>query len=367
MLGLLTSEAELASVLGHEIGHVTARHSVTQISQQQLAQVGLGLGSVFSPTVQELSGAIGSGLGLLFLKYGRDDEREADELGFNYAFRGGYDVSEFGDVFEALGRASGAQESALPSWLSSHPSSQERVDTARARAAARPAASNARSGRNDFLARIDGMVYGTNPRNGFFRDAAFYHPDLQFQLRFPDGWQHQNMTQAVVGASPDGAAAMQLSVADARDPEDGLRRFGGEAGVKLGAASRRTVSGLPAMAAEFTAETQQGPVRGMAVFVSHRDRVYQIVGYAAASRLGTYSSAISTAIDSFGPLRDQAMLSIMPDRIAIVRLDRAQTLAEFAKRYPSAIEIEPLAVINHVAGGSTRLEAGMMVKRVVRG
>jgi predicted Zn-dependent protease len=365
MLGLMTSEAELASVLGHEIGHVTARHAVSQISQQQLAQIGLGLGAVFSPTVQQLSGAIGSGLGLLFLKYSRDDERQADELGFAYASRGGYDTSEFADVFVALGRVSGAQGSALPGWLSSHPTSQERVDTARARASANPAAQNARSGRDDFLRRIDGMVYGTNPRNGFFRDDVFFHPELQFQMRFPSGWQHQNMTQAVVGASPDGAAAIELTLADARDPEDGLKRFAGQSGVQVGPASRRTVSGLPAIGAEFSADTQQGPLRGLAVFVAHRERVYRLIGYAAASRAGTHAPAISAAIDSFGPVRDRAVLSVMPDRIAIARLDRAQTLAEFAKRFPSAVDVEHLAAINHVATASTRLEAGTTVKRVV--
>ena len=84
MVTLMTSEAQLASVLGHEIGHVTARHSVAQISQQQLAQIGLGLGSIFSPAVQQLSSALGAGLQLLFLRHGRDDERQADELGFRY-------------------------------------------------------------------------------------------------------------------------------------------------------------------------------------------------------------------------------------------------------------------------------------------
>ncbi|HEX8907544.1 MAG TPA: M48 family metalloprotease, partial [Longimicrobiaceae bacterium] len=85
ILNLMDSEAELAGVLGHEIGHVTARHTVQQLSRQQLAQLGLGIGSILSPTVAQLGNALGSGLQLLFLKYGRDDERQADELGFRYS------------------------------------------------------------------------------------------------------------------------------------------------------------------------------------------------------------------------------------------------------------------------------------------
>jgi predicted Zn-dependent protease len=364
MLTLMTSEAELASVLGHEIGHVTARHSVNQISKQQLAQLGLGLGGIFFPAVQELSPAIGTGLGLLFLKYGRDDEREADELGFAYAAGGGYDVSEFGDVFEALGRASEGQAGSLPNWLASHPSSEERVQTARARAAAMPAAPNARVGRDDFLRQIDGLVYGNNPRQGFFRENTFYHPDLQFQMQFPKGWQAQNLAQAVMAAAPDGAAALELTIAPAESAEEALRRFSAQQGLQVGNAGRRSVNGLPAAGAEFAAQTQQGVIRGLVFYVEHRKRVYQLIGYTAEQRFQAHSGAIVATLESFGPVRDQAVLSVQPNRIEIVQLDRAQTLAEFAQRYKSSISVEQLAVLNHVPSTSTRLEAGTLVKRV---
>src|SRR5690606_26348731 len=99
---LLTTEAQLAAVLGHEIGHVTARHSVAQMSRAQLAQLGLGLGMVLSPDIAQLGDLLGSGLQLLFLKYGRDDERQSDELGFRYMLETGYDVEQVDDVFRAL-------------------------------------------------------------------------------------------------------------------------------------------------------------------------------------------------------------------------------------------------------------------------
>ena len=145
MMNLLTSEAELASILGHEIAHVTARHAVNQISKQQLTQLSLGLGGIFFPTVQELSPLIGTGLNLLFLKYSRDDERQADEIGFGYVLEEGYRASEFADVFATLQRAGDELASALPSWLSTHPAPEERVETAEARAA-RPRKLAAESG-----------------------------------------------------------------------------------------------------------------------------------------------------------------------------------------------------------------------------
>ncbi len=106
LMTLLDSEAELATVLGHEIGHVTARHSVSMISRQQLAQLGLGLGGALFPDLQPATQALGTGMQLLFLRYGRDAERQADQLGFRYARSDGYDASEMADVFAALGRAS---------------------------------------------------------------------------------------------------------------------------------------------------------------------------------------------------------------------------------------------------------------------
>src|SRR5690606_31601808 len=134
LLTLLTSEAELAAVLGHEIGHVTARHSVAQISRAQLAQLGLGLGIVLSPEIAQLGDLLGTGVQLLFLKYGRDDERQSDELGFRYMLDAGYDVDEMDDVFRALLRAGElAGQSALPSWLASHPTEAERIESAQRR------------------------------------------------------------------------------------------------------------------------------------------------------------------------------------------------------------------------------------------
>ena len=134
MMDLMDSEAELAAVLGHEIGHVTARHSVTQISRGQLAQLGLGVGSILFPSAaQAVGGLAQTGMQLLFLSYGRDAERQADELGFRYALREGFEVREMDDVFATLlriGQASGRSE--IPSWLASHPAEPERIAAAQA-------------------------------------------------------------------------------------------------------------------------------------------------------------------------------------------------------------------------------------------
>src|SRR3989454_11351243 len=102
ILGYLNTEAQLAAVLGHETGHVAARHSANQMSKQQVAQIGLGIGSVLSPTVASAAQAASAGLQLLFLKYSREDETQADELGFRFMTKVGYDPSQMIPLFQML-------------------------------------------------------------------------------------------------------------------------------------------------------------------------------------------------------------------------------------------------------------------------
>ena len=137
----LNSEAELAQVIGHEIGHVTAKHSVAQMSKAQVASIGLGVGSIFSSQVRALGGALETGLTLAFLKFGRDDEIQADDLGFRYSLEQRYDVREAVDVYEML-QALGAKSSGrLPEWQSTHPDPGNRLAQTQARIAKVPAAS----------------------------------------------------------------------------------------------------------------------------------------------------------------------------------------------------------------------------------
>ena len=365
MVTLMTSEAQLASVLGHEIGHVTARHSVTQISQQQLAQLGLGLGSIFSPAVQQLSSALGAGLQLMFLRHSRDDERQADELGFRYIRTHGYDVQEFGKVFESLERTTESSGgSPVPAWLSTHPAPPERVESAAARAAAVPPQPNATVGREAFLREIDQIIYGENPRNGFFRERAFYHPDLRFQLRFPEGWQTQNTPQAVVAVAPQGAAVFQLSLSPAASAAEALQQFAGQQGLQVGNAGRASVNGLPAATAEFAAETEQGVVQGRIAFLEHGGRTYQLVGYTSAQAYARAAPMFEAIIGSFAPLTDPALLAVQPNRILIATVPRTETLADWARDVPSAIPVEELALINQLPGPSASVPAGTLLKRV---
>lgn len=367
MMNLMDSEAELATVIGHEIGHVTARHSVTQISRAQLAQIGLGLGTVFFPQLEPLGGLASGGLSLLFLKYGRDAERQADELGFRYALEEGYDVREMADVFASLARIGElAGQSPLPNWLASHPAPADRIEAVEARlAGVEGTLGAARLGRDTYLGRIDGMIFGENPRNGFFRDGVFYHPDLRFRFAYPQGWTTQNLAQAVIVASPGQDAMVQLTLAPGADPGEAARRFLGQQGIQPVRSSREAINGNPGVVSYFQAQTQQGVLRGVVAHLEYGASTYQLLGFAPAQAFGGHERTFGQVIGSFSALTDPAILGIQPNRIDIVALDRSLTLAEFDRLHPSAIPIERLAVINQVADPGQTLPAGTLVKRVV--
>jgi predicted Zn-dependent protease len=366
LLALLRNEAELVAILGHEIGHVTARHSVAMMSRAQLAQLGLGIGAMISPTVAEFGDLAAGGLQLLFLSYGRDAERQADDLGYRYALEQGYDVREMVNVFAALQQSAQlAGQSPVPSWLASHPYPEDRIKRIENRLATLPAASPLRRiGEDDYLARIDGLAYGVNPRDGYFEANRFLHPELAFRIDFPQGWRMQNLTQAVVAGSPQEDALIQLMLVRG-SPKEAADAFFSQQGLTAGRVISKQINGLPAVVGAFEAQTAQANLGGVAAFVALDGRTYRILGYTPASKRTAYENTFLASMDSFARLTNAKALARQPQRLAIVRVSRVMTVAEFNKAHPSAIPIEELALINQLAGPQSVMPVNFKAKRVV--
>jgi predicted Zn-dependent protease len=366
ILAHLGSEAELVAVLGHEIGHVTARHSVSQMSKAMVAQLGLGAATVLAPELAQYADVASAGLQLLFLKYGRDDERQADDLGLRYMHAAGYDARQMPGVFTMLARVSAAAGGRrTPEWLSTHPDPENRHDRIAAQLANLPQGQGGVVERESYLRRLDGLVFGDDPRQGFFRGSRFLHPELRFQLQFPEGWRTVNQRQAVLAGSPRQDALIQLTLSEASSPEAAARAFASTPGTRAGAAMSTRVNGLAAVTLPFSAATESGQVLdGAAAFISHRGSVYQILAYAPRARWPAYAAEVERVVRSFAPLDDPAVLRIQPWRLSIVQLNADMTLEEFARRYPGPVPLETLALINGVQPG-TRLPRGSLVKRVV--
>jgi predicted Zn-dependent protease len=369
LLASINDEAELATVVGHEIGHVTNRHSVQQISKAQLAQLGLGIGSILSSDIARFGQLASAGLQVLFLKYSRDAENQADQAGFRYALNQNYDVREMTNVFETLnriGEASGGGK--LPEWLATHPNPENRIEHIEQMLDTLSRdPSKGITNRDGYMQYVQGMTYGVDPRQGYFEGTQFYHPQMRFQLHFPDGWQVQNTPAAVASLSPNQDAILQLALAGQASPQQAAQQFLSQQGIQAGQSSTSNINGLPAASSYFQAQTEQGAIQGIVSFISYGGATFGLMGYTPAGKLGSYDQVFQSAIRSFSQLRDQSKINVNPARVELVKLNRSMTLDQFNSQYPSTISLQELAIINAVEDTSNSLQAGRTVKRVVGG
>lgn len=364
ILAHFNSEAELASVLGHEIGHVTARHSVEQMSRAQLAQLGLGVAAIASEEFRQYAGLAGQGLGILFLKFGRTAENQSDELGLRYMVRAGYDPHEMPKVFSTLDRVSQSKSlRATPQWLSTHPDPGNRVERMEAAIGQLPADEREGVvGRTSYLHRLQGLVFADDPRQGYTIGRTYYHPVLAFKIDFPDQWRIINQRQAVGALNENKDAALVLTLSDESSPRAAFDAFFAQQGTEKGPERGHNTFAFRS----YDTQTGVREAEGMVRFLSHGGRVYQILGYTGVNGWRNYGAAMERSLASFSEVTDRRYLDVKPKTIDVVELPHDMTFADFAARYPSTVKTSELAIINGV-NENTMLEKGRLVKRVVGG
>jgi len=364
ILAHFNSEAELVSVLGHEIGHVTARHSVEQMSRAQLAQLGLGVAAVASEEFRQYAGLASQGMNILFLKFGRDDENQSDTLGLRYMTRAGYDPYEMPKVFATLNRATRSQGlRGTPEWLSTHPDPGNRIENIDARIGRlSPELQQGKVGRESYLNRLIGMVFADDPRQGYTIGQAYYHPELAFKIDFPDQWQIINQRQAVGALSPKRDAAVVLTLSDKDSPHAAFEAFFGQQGIQRGPSRGHNIYSFRA----YDTQTGEGRAEGLIGYLSHDGQVYQLMGYTGLDTWSGYANAMHESLTSFAKVTNRRYLDVSPATIDVVTLPQSMNLTEFVRRYPSTVEVEQLAIINGV-NEDTVMDPGRLVKRVIGG
>ena len=373
ILAYLGNEAEMAGVMGHEIGHVTARHSVQQITRSQLAQIGLGVGSVLSPTFGQFGNLAESSLGVLFLRYSRDNEREADRLGVEYAARAAWDprqVSNFFDVLARLSAASGRET--IPGWLQSHPDPPQRVQATRMLAQEwiqMLGLTEERMvvNRENHLKNIDGLVFGDDPRQGFAEGARFYHPVLQFQITFPPNWHIENTRTAVLALDPQQGAQLQLTTAKAPAGTTAVayvRSLASQGWVPQ-QGQEVTINGNRAYLATYAMRVLGGTLVARAAFIEYRNQIFEVVGVTPDFR--RYGDAIEQSLRSFERVTEQRILRAQPDRLRLYTTREGDTLIAIAQRTNNPrVDADQLAILNRLAVGQP-IALGRVIKIVERG
>lgn len=359
ILPYLKDEAELAAVLGHEVAHVDARHSASQISKQQVAGLGVALGGVLAPKYGTIFDVAGSGLGLLFLKYGREDELEADRLGSGYAAASGWDPAGMPGLLETLARIddAGGSTRGVPNWALSHPPAADRVEKVQQSVAAARAASPAGTARNrpQLEERLAGVVFGDSREKGMVRGREFVHPVMRFALTFPQGWEISNSDDAVTAQpGPDGAAIILQAgmatgslqqTADTSMLKSGFQRVEG---------SNRTINGLPFFVGLYQGQVEKTPATAEAGFVrlSGRDDVFRILGVAAQAQFNNVRPAVGATIASFRELTASEANAIQNRRIEFYSVRDGDTWASLAAASGNVVKAGTLAIINGQTAGS---------------
>ncbi len=334
ILALMSSEAELAAVLGHELGHINARHSVRRMSEMMLVQTGLAVGSAVNETFAKLSGIAGTGIGLLFLKFSRDDERQADALGVEYSRAGGYDpggMIPFFQALEKMGDLSGGQS--LPGFLSTHPLTAERIQNAKDMLTSE----DSRLARNpeSYLKKIENMVYGEDPRQGFVEGGAFYHPLLKFRFAVPAGWKLENTASRVTLASGDGNGAVLLQAEKSGEAleEYARKRSGALKDGRLLGETAVTINGLAGYEQTFSLSQAAGEALNVRLsFIRKGDMVFTFSALSPAARFSGFEAEFRAITGSFRELTDPAFLNRSPKRVRLVRADGKQSLQEIFRK-----------------------------------
>ncbi|MBC7915535.1 MAG: M48 family metalloprotease [Pyrinomonadaceae bacterium] len=360
------NEAQFAGVLGHEIGHVTARHSVVQQRNAMLGQVGLIAGMVISPKLGEFAQQASQGLGLLFLKFGRDDERQSDELGVEYSSKIGYDAHHMADFFTTLERSSaksGAEE--LPDFLSSHPNPGSRNVTVNKLATEwtqKLNNTNAQVNRNTYLQRINGIIYGEDPKQGFVENNAFYHPELKLQFQIPAGWAHQNSPQTFQMAPKDGKAMMMLTMAQGKSLQEAANAVLQQNKLTVVESRETTVNGLPAIAMVADQKQEQGTLRTLSYLIQYGTNIYHMLGVSNATDFNAYAQYFTNTMQSFKQLTDPSKLNKKPERVRIKTVKQAVTLDQALRSFNAPSKrFEEFAILNGMKL-SDRLTAGTLIK-----
>lgn len=366
ILALMGSEAELAVVLGHELGHVNARHSVHRMSEMLLVQVGLAVGSALSETFAQVAGLAGVGVQLLFLKYSRDDERQADALGVEYSRKGIYNpgemISFFGSL-EKLGDLSGGH--ALPGFLSTHPLTGERIEKVKQMLTAGDQALEVKE--KPYLRRVDGLVYGDDPRQGFVEGGRFFHPEMAFTFAIPNGWKVVNTPTQVMLSSPDEKAALVLQAEKTSDALPGyVRKKAGQIqGSRFISDDNLKIPGLNSFHQIYRVDQQQGkPINVRLSAIRKGDMVYTFSAVAGSSDFSRFNQDLRRSALSFAALRDPAFLNRRPRLLKLTEANGRQTLQEIFSEAGMNKEIWPSAAILNGMELGSKPPQGQLIKVV---
>lgn len=361
------NEAEFAGVLGHEIGHIAARHSAQQQSQQILAQIGFIGAMLASEKFQQYSDLAQTGLGLMFLKFSRNHESQSDKLGVEYSTKIGYDAHEMANFFQTIKRIQEKEGASIPNFLSTHPDPGDRysrVHELAKKEQAKAKKTNLDVNREKYLRMIDGLTYGDDPQQGYVESNIFYHPQMKFQFPTPKAWQTVNATSQVQIAPKDGKAVIILTMAGEKSLAQAKQAAVSADSLKVIESKNVTVNGHDAIA--LTADLNK-QVRLLMYLIQYNGNIYKFTGLSETANFNSFEGTFANSFKGFKELKEASKINVFAEELKIVTVAKDGTLADALKANDQpANRHEELAILNGMQL-KDKVKKGMLIKTVVKG
>jgi len=372
ILAQFNNEAELIGVLGHEMAHVTARHTVSQQSKQQLGQLLLIGGMIASEEFRQFADYAMQGMQLLFLKFSRDDESQSDRIGVQYASKLQYDGQKMAEFFNVLNKMhSGGDNSPVPTFMSTHPDPANRYDNVTRYAQQWKDSLNYSEwlvGEDSYLDMIDGMVYGEDPRQGYVESNAFYHPEMKFKFPVPSSWKLQNTPMQVQMAPQDGKALMLFTLAQQENLDEAAEVTLDQLKLEPIDSERTTVNGLSAIAvvSEQVSQNQQTgeeqTIKVLSYFIDYAGAVYIFHGVSSEPDFNAFFNTFESTMINFDVLTDPQKLNVKPKRIRIRQVGNSATVSNALRSFGVPQDrLEEFALLNKMEL-TDRIQAGEKLK-----
>lgn len=377
LISVMNSEAELAGVMGHEIGHVTAHHGARRQTQGLFAGI-LTMGAAIltgSQTVAQLGQLAAQGY---LASYSRDNEREADQLGVRYLARTGYTPYGMAESLKAIGRHSellaqmSGQEAQSVSFFSTHPQTPERITNTEQLAAEAGAPPNAPAHRDRFLEAVHGMVYGDSPAQGYARGNRFVHPQIRFRFEVPQSFKLDNLPQAIIASGPQNSRIIfdQESNREVARANNDMARYISEVWAKNargGNLQRTTINGMPAATATVLLQGQGGEAYEgrIAAIRFGEDRIFRFVMAAPSGAAGSLEDDFTRTIQSFQRISEAEAAKVNPLTLIVVEVRPGDTVERLAaSAHIDDFDAARFRVINGMAPGE-EVQPGQKVKVIV--
>ncbi len=360
------NEAEFAGVLGHEIGHIAARHSAKQYSKSIVAQIGMIAGMIFSSEFRQYSEMAQQGVGLLFLKFGRDAESQSDKLGVSYSTSIGYDAHEMGGFFKTIKRLRDQSGADIPTFLSTHPDPVDRFNKVNELADKQQAMAGGnrtyRINRDPYLRMIDGLIYGEDPKQGFVENNNFYHPELKFYFKVPSGWDSHNSPSQFQMVDKGQKAMMLLTLSSKKNLNEAMQEVAQKFQIQIVSNRSIKVNGNPAM--EVMGQSEQ--INSQIYLIQYQGLIYVLTGVAKQEDFQRFRPIFTTTMQSFNRLTDPDKLNRQPDVIKIVSAPSTGNFKTVMTqlKVPSS-RLEELSVLNGMEVGE-QVKKGTLLKTIAK-